>query len=86
MRNQSEMFNYLKELLTSHTLEVKNNTIIGKRKYIIGDSFSSFIITYLKNNNSVSVRSTSYKGNTMRYNNDDDIICLLGSMASFKNQ
>ena len=84
MRTQKEMFDYLKENLTSHTVQMKNNTIVAKRKFRIGDSFSSFILTYLKNSNQVSVRSTSYKGITIRYSNDNDMFCQLGSMANIK--
>lgn len=85
MKTQQEMFNYLKENLISHKVTVKDNKIIAKRKYKIGDSFSSFRITYLKNDG-VSIKGTSYPCRTMRYDNDEDLLCLIGSMGSTKDR
>lgn len=85
MRNQIEMYNYLKDIITSHSISMKGNKIIAKRKYKIGDSFASFIISYLKNGEA-SVKCTSYPSRTLRFNNDDDLICHLGCMASSKDR
>lgn len=83
MRNINEMYTYLKENLTSHTLEIKNNIIIAKKKQHSG-RFSSFKLRYLKQSNEVSYKSTSYSSITLKFNNDKDLICQLGSVASFK--
>lgn len=83
MRNQIEMYNYLKDVITSHSISIEDNKIIAKRKYRIGDSFASFIITYLKNGK-ISVKCTSYPSKTLRFNNDNDLINHLGCMSSSK--
>ncbi len=81
MMNQTEMFNYLKKNLTSHTVEMEGNKILGKR-LIKSRSFSNFKITFLKNKNEVSI--TTYHGRTLRYNNHDDLFCLMGAFSYIK--
>ncbi len=84
MRTQKEMFDYLKVNLPFHTVNMKNNTIIAKRNFRISDSFSSFIIRYLKKGNQVSIKNISYPSYTKRYDNDEDLFCLMGAMGDIK--
>lgn len=81
MRSIQEMFQWLKDNVTSHDFEMTNKSIIGKRKYKTR-SFSNFRLTYLTKSNEVSCKALSYASNTIRFSNDDDLICHLGCMAS----
>jgi hypothetical protein len=83
MKNQNEMYKWLKEHVTSHTFEQRNNLIVAKRKYKT-QGFSSFIITYLKNENAISFKCTSFKSNTRKFVDDKDFVCQLGSVAYFE--
>ena len=80
MRNIIEMYHYLKKHLSSHTVEISDNTIIAKR-LIKTRSFASFKLTYLKNINEISYRGMTNNSCTLRFKNDEDLICQLGSVA-----
>lgn len=83
MKNQQELFQYLKDNINSHTLEIKGNMITGKRLYKTR-SFSNFKITFLKNSNEVSIKNTSHKSYTMRFTDEGYLLCHMGCMVSFK--
>jgi hypothetical protein len=80
MRNLTEMYEILKDNINSHTITLEGNTIIAKRKIKIR-SFSNFKITYLKNGNEISYKNTSYDSYTLRFTNDQDLFCQLGSVS-----
>ena len=82
MRTQIEMYDYLKENVSSHNLKITDNVIVGKKR-IKSRSFSSFKITYLKNGE-VSIKSTSYPSRTIRYSNEKDLFCHMGSFSNIK--
>jgi len=75
---QEEMYRYLKENVPSHKIKMEGNKILGKR-LIKSRSFSSFKITFLKNEDEVSI--TTYHGRTLRYKDEQDLFCLMGSFT-----
>ena len=83
MRSQEQMYLYLTSLLTSHRVTMDGNKIIGTKKKGYGERFSSFRVTYLNNGEGISYNSTSYPSSTLRFNDDRDLINILGAVACF---
>lgn len=82
MLTQNEMFGFLKENLSSHSVEIQENKIIAKR-LINSRSFASFKLTF-KKNGTVSLLTTG--GRTLNYSDVNDLFCVMGSFSSLKER
>lgn len=83
MKNINEMYEYLKEHVKSHSFEIADNNIVAKRNYK-SRSFASFKLTYLKKSNQIAFKNISFESYTLRFSNEKELLCQLGSVASFK--
>lgn len=78
MMNQNEMFEYLQGRCVYHHITMEGNKIKGKR-LIVSRSFNSFTITFLNNSDEISIKAG--RGRTLKFSNQDDLFCFMGSFS-----